>query len=86
MTTAEANRVYFDSISNSYDSKPWFAKVNQQVEDALRTDLSWVGIPFANTGSSSDVNEVRLLDYACGTGLMTRVRSLSNTNRQEKTY
>ncbi|KAJ4369136.1 hypothetical protein N0V83_006220 [Neocucurbitaria cava] len=73
MTTAEANRVYFNSISDSYDSKPWFAKVNQQVTDALRSDLNWVGIPLANTGSSSDANEVRFLDYACGTGLMTRV-------------
>ncbi|CAO2651223.1 Nn.00g095200.m01.CDS01 [Neocucurbitaria sp. VM-36] len=73
MTTAEANRVYFNSISDHYDSKPWFEKVNQQVTDALRSNLSWVGIPFTNTGSSSDANEVRFLDYACGTGLMTRV-------------
>jgi SAM-dependent methyltransferase len=36
--------------------------------------LPWVGIPFANTYSTpSDIGEVRLLDYACGTGLMTRV-------------
>ncbi|KAF1851764.1 S-adenosyl-L-methionine-dependent methyltransferase [Cucurbitaria berberidis CBS 394.84] len=73
MANAEANRLYFDSVSDSYDSKPWFAKVNQQVADSLRSDLSWVGIPFANTGSPSDATEVRLLDYACGTGLMTRV-------------
>jgi SAM-dependent methyltransferase len=33
--------------------------------------LSWIGIPFANT--SSTPLEVRLLDYACGTGLITRV-------------
>jgi SAM-dependent methyltransferase len=62
------------SISDSYDSKPFFAKVNTQVTETLRSQLEWVGIPFANTGSSNDVKEVRLLDYACGTGLMTRVR------------
>ncbi|KAL6711381.1 hypothetical protein ACN47E_005912 [Coniothyrium glycines] len=71
MKFAEANRQYFDSISDTYDSKPWFAKVNNQVADALRSDLSWVGIPFANSPDAPD--EVRLLDYACGTGLMTRV-------------
>ncbi|KAH7361256.1 S-adenosyl-L-methionine-dependent methyltransferase [Pyrenochaeta sp. MPI-SDFR-AT-0127] len=60
-------------MAESYDSKPWFAIVNKAVTDALRADLNWVGIPFANTGSSSDQDEVRLLDYACGTGLMTRV-------------
>lgn len=60
------------AISDSYDTKPWFAKVNTQVADELRSRLDWIGIPFANTGSSSDASEVRLLDYACGTGLMTR--------------
>ncbi|KAH6841627.1 S-adenosyl-L-methionine-dependent methyltransferase [Alternaria alternata] len=73
MSYAEANRRYFDAISDSYDSKPWFNVVNDRVADSLRSDLSWVGIPFTNTGSSTDATQVRLLDYACGTGLMTRV-------------
>ncbi|KAA8618403.1 methyltransferase-like protein [Pyrenophora tritici-repentis] len=74
MSLAEANRQYFDLISSSYDSKPWFAKVNNQVADFLRAELSWIGIPFVNMGSSNEATgEVRLLDYACGTGLMTRV-------------
>lgn len=62
----------YSSISDAYDSKAWFATVNNQVTEALRSDLAWVGIPLANTGDS-DVGDVRLLDYACGTGLMTRV-------------
>ncbi|KAF2851002.1 S-adenosyl-L-methionine-dependent methyltransferase [Plenodomus tracheiphilus IPT5] len=72
MTTAELNRKYFDSVSDSYDSKPWWTTVNNKVADTLRSDLPWIGIPFANTDDST-VKEVRLLDYACGTGLMTRV-------------
>ncbi|KZM20902.1 uncharacterized protein EKO05_0006350 [Ascochyta rabiei] len=72
MSLAELNRKYFDTISDSYDTKPWFAAVNTQVADELRSRLNWIGIPFANTGSSADGSEVRLLDYACGTGLMTR--------------
>ncbi|KAF2830108.1 S-adenosyl-L-methionine-dependent methyltransferase [Ophiobolus disseminans] len=72
MTNAALNRKYFDAIADSYDNKPWFAKVNAQVSEALRSKLEWVGIPFANTGASGDAVEVRLLDYACGTGLMTR--------------
>lgn len=82
------HRHLFSAISDSYDSKPWFAKVNNQVADALRADLSWVGIPLLNNESSSsngnnagndattitvNTEQVRLLDYACGTGLMTRV-------------
>ncbi|KAF2689310.1 S-adenosyl-L-methionine-dependent methyltransferase [Lentithecium fluviatile CBS 122367] len=73
LSLAEANRKYFDHIHDSYDEKPWFAKVNQLVTNDLRDRLDWVGIPFANTGSSSDAKDVRLLDYACGTGLLSRI-------------
>ncbi|KAL1605413.1 hypothetical protein SLS60_004963 [Paraconiothyrium brasiliense] len=52
-------------------SRPFFAKVNQAVTNDLRNRLDWIGIPFANMGSSS--HALRLLDYACGTGLMSRV-------------
>ncbi|KAL7773673.1 hypothetical protein CFE70_003639 [Pyrenophora teres f. teres 0-1] len=75
MSLAEANRQYFD--------KPWFTKVNTQVADFLRAELPWIGIPFVNTGSRADeaTGEVRLLDYACGTGLMTRLQTAtSSTN------
>ncbi|KAF2446927.1 S-adenosyl-L-methionine-dependent methyltransferase [Karstenula rhodostoma CBS 690.94] len=73
MSTAAANRQYFDAITGTYDSKPFFAKVNQEVTDDLRNRLDWIGIPFANTESSSDTQSVRQLDYACGTGLMSRI-------------
>ncbi|KAF2190492.1 S-adenosyl-L-methionine-dependent methyltransferase [Zopfia rhizophila CBS 207.26] len=56
MSLADANRKYFDTIGDAYDNKPWFAKVNQQVTDALRARLDWVGIPFVNTGSASSSN------------------------------
>ncbi|ORY12293.1 S-adenosyl-L-methionine-dependent methyltransferase [Clohesyomyces aquaticus] len=71
MSLSEANQKYFDAISDSYDSKPWFAKVNQQVTDFLRSRLDWVGIPLASPESTDQT--VRLLDYACGPGLMSKV-------------
>lgn len=81
MSYADANRRYFDAIADSYDSKPWFAKVNNLVTDALRSDLAWIGVPLRaeaeGAGSTekkkNNEDEVRLLDYACGTGLMTRI-------------
>ena len=72
MSLADANREYFDKISDHYDSKPWFAKVNQKVTDELQSRLDWLGVPLANLGSSND-KEVKLLDYACGPGIMSRV-------------
>ncbi|EUC50490.1 hypothetical protein COCMIDRAFT_81784 [Bipolaris oryzae ATCC 44560] len=77
MSLADANRQYFDSISDTYDAKPWFATVNNQVTEALRRDLSWIGIPLVNVPTegqkSTGFEQVRMLDYACGTGLMTRI-------------
>jgi SAM-dependent methyltransferase len=47
--------------------------VNAQVATELRSLLPWIGIPFADTNTTNtNATEVRLLDYACGTGLMTR--------------
>ncbi|KAF2116578.1 S-adenosyl-L-methionine-dependent methyltransferase [Lophiotrema nucula] len=73
MSLSEANRKYFDSISDAYDNKPWFTKVNQQVTEELQARLEWIGIPLVNTGSPTDVKEVKFLDYACGPGLMSRI-------------
>lgn len=64
---------YFNNIGEAYDSKLWFAKVNQQVTDFLRGRLDWVGIPLSGSEFSPSSNEVRLLDYACGPGLMSRI-------------
>ncbi|KAF2635047.1 S-adenosyl-L-methionine-dependent methyltransferase [Massarina eburnea CBS 473.64] len=72
-TVAEANRHYFDHISDAYDEKPWFALVDQKITHHLRSNLDWVGIPFANTDSSPKDSNVRLLDYACGPGRLSQV-------------
>ncbi|KAF2745823.1 S-adenosyl-L-methionine-dependent methyltransferase [Sporormia fimetaria CBS 119925] len=74
-TLAEANRKYFDSIADTYDLKPWAAAVNQSIVDAVLSHLDWIGIPLANVGPDSKDREVRLLDYACGTGLWSRIFS-----------
>ncbi|KAF1997955.1 S-adenosyl-L-methionine-dependent methyltransferase [Amniculicola lignicola CBS 123094] len=78
MTTAELNRKYFDQIADAYDKKPWFAKVHQVVGITLRAhlDANWLSIPLldpANPTSPSNPTEVRLLDYACGPGTMSRI-------------
>lgn len=66
----DANRNYFDSMAGTYDKKDWWAKSNQNVMDFLRGRLDWVGLRPDNIKHSHDI---KMLDYACGTGLMTRV-------------
>jgi ubiquinone/menaquinone biosynthesis C-methylase UbiE len=71
---ADANRDFFDKISNAYDSKPFFAKMNQQLGEWLSARVDWVGLdPHPIHTKGNEGKEVRLLDYACGTGLLSRV-------------
>lgn len=46
----------------------WVQKLTRQISDHLRSNLTWLGI-----GESSSAS-VRLLDYACGTGSVSKVR------------
>jgi ubiquinone/menaquinone biosynthesis C-methylase UbiE len=76
---AYANRKFFDDISSAYDMQPWFQKMNDQVFDALTARLGWVGVSVADIkpdGHKEEKKEVKLLDYACGTGIMSRVSPL----------
>jgi hypothetical protein len=59
----------YSSKANSYDTKPWQKKIAAQIASALNSHTSWLG---ANWVSDAN-NECRLLDYACGTGSVTRV-------------
>ncbi|KAG9965027.1 S-adenosyl-L-methionine-dependent methyltransferase, partial [Aureobasidium melanogenum] len=63
------NRETWDSEAKDYDAKPWQKKIAAQVASALDSHVPWLG---ANWTSSSN-QECRLLDYACGTGSVTRM-------------
>lgn len=75
MALAEANRKFFDSLTDTYDDAPWRAKAITQITDAVREHLNWIGVNWAKPEPNAGVEEaekVRLLDYACGTGLISR--------------
>lgn len=67
----DANRQYFDAMAGTYDMKDWWAKSNQNVQTFLRGRLEWVGLSAEGV---EEGKKIKMLDYACGTGLMTRVR------------
>lgn len=56
-------------LSASYNSKPWQHKLASQVSDALQERKGWIGVQWAKP---DDKRDIRLLDYACGTGAITK--------------
>ncbi|OCL15451.1 S-adenosyl-L-methionine-dependent methyltransferase [Glonium stellatum] len=75
MALAEANRKFFD-LADLYDNEPWKVKADSQITDAVRGRLDWISVTWAKPEPGAGVEgteEVRLLDYACGTGLISRV-------------
>lgn len=64
-----------------YDSEEYLQKINTQIVTALRSRLGWIGAPWVDVKDDKDKviegeegkRECKLLDYACGTGKITRV-------------
>ncbi|KAK4508018.1 hypothetical protein PRZ48_001753 [Zasmidium cellare] len=66
----EANRKAFDDLSASYNTKPWQIKLANQVAEGLQSRKDWLGAQWLDPSDSKQ--DVRLLDYACGTGAITK--------------
>jgi hypothetical protein len=67
--------------SKTYNNK--FSKTIQQIIEEIQARKDWIGVDWAEDESDSEddsssakyTKTVRLLDYACGTGLVSRVRT-----------
>lgn len=58
-------------MASEYDVKDWHKKMNAMIMREIRDRLDWFGVDWVKDHEES--KEVRLLDYACGTGLISRV-------------
>ncbi|KAI1156257.1 S-adenosyl-L-methionine-dependent methyltransferase [Nemania diffusa] len=78
---ADINRSVFNEEAASYDEK--HRKLNDRLTRELQARLDFIGVDWASDDEDSDREdgedddkkarrEVRLLDYACGTGMMSR--------------
>jgi SAM-dependent methyltransferase len=58
-------------MASTYNSKPWQVKISQKVGSALNSRKDWLGASWISP-RDPEGREVKLLDYACGTGAVTK--------------
>ncbi len=59
-------------LSSRYDTDPWRVKMTQQIAQGLQERKDWIGVRFAQSDDMQFGRETRMLDYACGTGSVTK--------------
>ncbi|KAL7267143.1 hypothetical protein RUND412_010284 [Rhizina undulata] len=62
----EDNRKYFNDMASTYDLQAQAIKMNEIVAKDLLRRRDWAGVVW-------DHHSTRVLDYACGTGLISRI-------------
>ncbi|KAK1500775.1 methyltransferase domain-containing protein [Colletotrichum tamarilloi] len=90
--TASANKAYFNKLAAEYDTK--YEKTILQLEKEIRKRKDFIGADWVIDDDDDDDSEsesaaqsmaangrsVRLLDYACGTGLISRALAQFTTH------
>ncbi|VUC34041.1 unnamed protein product [Clonostachys rosea] len=66
----QRNEEHFDKVASNIFSEPWIRELTNQVANELQEQVAWI------KGASSSLNtadkETRMLDYACGDGMVSR--------------
>ncbi|OTA98739.1 hypothetical protein M426DRAFT_325732 [Hypoxylon sp. CI-4A] len=64
----EVNRKFMNERGKAMFEEEWTQKMAQQLRDCLQTNVDWIGIRKL----SDDGPPVKMMDYACGNGVVTR--------------
>ncbi len=70
-----ANRAFFNNLAAKYDIRPWQKQMSLQITNYIQQNLDFIGIPKHSDPTT-------LLDYACGTGMISRALGPSVTSIQ----
>ncbi|KAL2040622.1 hypothetical protein N7G274_006601 [Stereocaulon virgatum] len=70
-----ANRTFFNDYAAEYDTKPWQKQITLQITNYIQQNLDFISIPKHSDPTT-------LLDYACGTGTISRALGPSVTSIQ----
>ncbi|KAI0130591.1 S-adenosyl-L-methionine-dependent methyltransferase [Xylariales sp. AK1849] len=77
MAAAQLNRSYFNDEAAKYDTK--HEKSLRQLTEAIQAKLDFLGVDWVEDDDDGPADiggkRVRLLDYACGTGMISRALS-----------
>ncbi|KAF2280352.1 S-adenosyl-L-methionine-dependent methyltransferase [Westerdykella ornata] len=68
----ETNRLAFNTFASQYDILPWNQRLTSQIRTALEDRKDWIGARFVSESNSDPNRLVKLIDYACGTGAITK--------------
>ena len=62
-------------IAATWEEADWWKKVTAQMTDFLRSKVNWIGAAWISPDENKEEpkHEVWMLDYACGSGMLTRV-------------
>lgn len=60
-------------LASKYDVKPWQQRISVQITAEIRSKLDFIGVDWAKDDEKVGERQIRLLDYACGTGMVSRV-------------
>lgn len=72
--TVEQNKAYFNKLASEYDSR--HGKTIEQLIEHVREHKDFIGAPWIPEEDGESKGSLRLLDYACGTGMVSRALGL----------
>jgi hypothetical protein len=58
-------------VAGDVFSFPWIVQLCNQITDELRQNVEWIGLGLSSTGSAAQ--GTKMLDYAAGNGVASRV-------------
>lgn len=73
-TFGEINKEYWDTQAKTVFKQEWVQNLMRQIAENLQSHIDWIGIrrTTATGGMASQDTPVKMLDYACGSGIASR--------------
>ncbi|KAI1330417.1 S-adenosyl-L-methionine-dependent methyltransferase [Xylariaceae sp. FL0255] len=71
----EVNREFFNQHAQTIYNQDWAKKITAQLQEFLKSNVDWIGISKPSSSVPKSSPGAKLLDYACGFGVMSTTLS-----------